>query len=131
MGEINMQSKSKTKKKSFISKDTVNWKLYLILLGACIFGTLAVLPYTLTLQGGLLENSTVPLYFILAAQIIQSIVLFSVTIFIGLLLSKKVGLELPILEGWLGGREVKKLFKIRTGNFNWARYPGQYHDNRN
>jgi len=115
MGEINMQSKSKTKKKSFISKDTVNWKLYLILLGACIFGTLAVLPYTLTLQGGLLENSTVPLYFILAAQIIQSIVLFSVTIFIGLLLSKKVGLELPILEGWLGGREVKNYLKSVLG----------------
>jgi hypothetical protein len=54
-----MQTKTKkTDGKNSISKNQlVNWKLYIILLIASIFGTIAVLPYTLTLQGGLLQNS--------------------------------------------------------------------------
>ncbi len=82
-------------------------KLFLILLIACIFGVILVLPYTVTIQGELLQNLPVPLYVVLAAQLIQSIVLFAVAIIVGLRLAKKVGLGLPILEGWLEGREVK------------------------
>ncbi|AGB50338.1 CAAX amino terminal protease family [Methanomethylovorans hollandica DSM 15978] len=90
-------------------------KLFLILLIACIFGTIAVLPYTLTLQGELLQNLPVPLYVLLAAQLIQSIVLFGIAIFVGLHLAKKVGLGLPILEGWLEGREVKSYLRSILG----------------
>lgn len=111
-----MHNKSRmTKEKKFTFKDIINWKLFLILLGASIFGILAVLPYTLTLQGGVLQNLPVPLYVLLAAQTIQNIVLFTVTIFIGLYLSKKVGLGLPILEGWLEGRDVKNYLKSILG----------------
>ena len=92
-----------------------DWKLFLILLIACIFGTIAVLPYTLTFQGELLQNLPVPLYVLLAAQLIQAIVLFGIAIFIGLRFSKKVGLGLPILEGWLEGREVKTYLKSILG----------------
>lgn len=82
-------------------------KLFLILLITCIFGTIAVLPYTLTLQGELLQNLPVPLNVLLAAQLIQSVVLFGLAIFVGLHLARKVGLGLPILERSLEGREVK------------------------
>ncbi|BDZ69098.1 CPBP family intramembrane glutamic endopeptidase [Methanobacterium ferruginis] len=110
-----MQIKNKkTDGKNSITK-TVSWKLFTILLIASIFGTIAVLPYTLTLQGGLLQNSSIPLSVIMTAQLIQSIVLFVVVIFIGLYLAKKVGLELPILEGWLEGREVKSYLKSILG----------------
>jgi hypothetical protein len=90
-------------------------KLFLILLIACIFGTIAVLPYTLTLQGELLQNLPVPLYVLLAAQLVQAIVLFGVATFVGLHLARKVGLGLPILEGWLEGREVKSYLKSILG----------------
>ncbi len=90
-------------------------KLFTILLIACIFGTIAVLPYTLTLQGELLQNLPVPLYVLLAAQLIQSVVLFGVAIFVGLHLARKVGLGLPILEGWLEGREVKSYLRSILG----------------
>ncbi|WP_370573226.1 CPBP family intramembrane glutamic endopeptidase [Methanomethylovorans sp.] len=90
-------------------------KLFLILLIACIFGTIAVLPYTLTLQGELLQNLPVPLYVLLAAQLIQAIVLFGVAIFVGLYFAKKVGLGLPILGGWLEGRVVKSYLKSILG----------------
>ncbi|MGD9778991.1 CPBP family intramembrane glutamic endopeptidase [Methanomethylovorans sp.] len=90
-------------------------KLVLILLIACIFGTIAVLPYTLTLQGELLQNLPVPLYVLLAAQLVQAIILFGVATFVGLHLARKVGLGLPILEGWLEGREVKSYLKSILG----------------
>lgn len=92
-----------------------NWKLFIILLIASIFGVIAVLPYTFTLQGGLPQNLPVPLYVLLLAQIIQNAVIFGVAIFIGLRLAKKVGLGLPVLEGWLDGKEVKSSLKSILG----------------
>ena len=91
-----------------------NWKLFIILLIASILGVIAVFPYTLTLQGGLTQLP-VPLYVLLTAQIIQSTIIFAVAIFIGLNLAKKVGLDLPILEGWLEGKEVKSYLKSILG----------------
>lgn len=89
----------------------INWKLFIILLIASIFGIIAVFPYTLTLEGSVLQNLPVPLYVLLTGQIIQNTLLFGIAIFIGLLLAKKVGLGLPVLEGWLEGREVKSYLK--------------------
>jgi membrane protease YdiL (CAAX protease family) len=85
----------------------INWKLFIILLIASIFGIIAVFPYTLTIQGNLLQNLNVPLYVLLTGQIIQGTVMFAIAIFIGLILAKKVGFGLPILEGWLEGKPVK------------------------
>lgn len=90
-----------------------NWKLFIILLIASIFGVITIIPYSLTLQGGLPQN--LPLYVILTATIIQNAVIFAVAIFIGLNLAKRVGLGLPILEGWLEGREVKSYLKSILG----------------
>ena len=85
----------------------LKWKLFIILLIASILGILAVLPYSLTLQGGLPQNLPVPFYVIVLSSVIQNAVLFAVAIFIGLTLYKKVGLGLPIIEGWLEGKPVK------------------------
>lgn len=91
-----------------------NWKLFIILLIASIFGTIAVFPYTLTLEN-VLQNLQVPLYLFLTGQIIQTTIMFAFVIFIGLFLAKKVGLGLPVLEGWLEGREVKSYLKSILG----------------
>ena len=92
-----------------------NWKLFIILLIASIFGIIAVFPYTLTIQGSLLQNLSVPLYVLLTGQIIQNTIMFAFIIFIGLILAKKVGFGLPILESWLEGREVKSYLKSILG----------------
>jgi hypothetical protein len=92
-----------------------NWKLFIILLIASIFGVITIIPYSLTLQGGLPPNLPVPLYVILTSSIIQNAVIFAIALFIGLNLAKKVGLGLPILEGWLEGREVKSYLKSILG----------------
>lgn len=90
-----------------------NWKLFIILLIASIFGVITIIPYSLTLQGVLLNLP--PLYVLLTATIIQNAVIFAIPIFIGLNLAKKVGLGLPILEGWLEGKEVKNYLKSILG----------------
>lgn len=90
-------------------------KLFLILWMASIFGIIAILPYVFTLQGSLLGNSPIPLYLLIAGQIIQNALIFAIAIFIGLKLAKKVGLGLPILEGWLEGREIKNDLKSILG----------------
>lgn len=108
-----MEIKTKKTKGNFISKN-VNWKLYITLLIASIFGAIAIWPYTFTSMD-LLQNLQVPLYVFLAGQIIQTIIMYAIIILIGLYLAKKVGLGLPILEGWLEGREVKNYLKSILG----------------
>ena len=87
------------------------WKLFITLLSLSIFGWFAVIPYTLTLEGALLQNLPVPIYVLLGGQFIQSLIIFVVAIFVGLSLVKRVGLEIPILEGWLEGKPVMDYLK--------------------
>ncbi len=104
-------------------KININWKLFVILLITTVITTLLVLPYTLALSPALAEVFTP---FVLIAQLIQTLVIFSIAIFIGLLLVKRVGFNLPILEGWLEGKEVgtylKSILGISIGLGNFSRY---------
>jgi membrane protease YdiL (CAAX protease family) len=90
----------------------INWKLFVILLMGCIVSAVLVLPYTLALSPGLASVFT-PI--VLFAQIIQTLVIFSVAISLGLILAKSVGFSLPVLEGWLEGREVGIYFRSILG----------------
>lgn len=85
-----------------------NWKVFMALWIASILGTLAVLPYALTLQASVLEKITtaVPLSVIIAAQVIQSVVLFGIATSLGLLLAKRIGLGTPLLERFFAGQKV-------------------------
>lgn len=69
-------------------KTIVNWRLFRRLLGACVVTTFLVLPYTLALSPAIAKIFT-PL--VLAVQVIQATIIFAISIFLGLLLSKKVG----------------------------------------
>ncbi|WP_414469287.1 CPBP family glutamic-type intramembrane protease [Methanobacterium sp. ACI-7] len=88
----------------------LKWKLFIILLVASIFGWFAVLPYTITLQSSVFQNLPVPISVLLAVQFIQSLIIFVIAIYAGLYFAKKVGLGLPIIEGWLEGKPVKDYF---------------------
>lgn len=96
-------------------KKPINWKLFFILLGASIFGVIAVIPYTLTLQADLLKELPIPLHILLPLQLLQNAVMFAAFIFIGLYLAREVGLGIPILEGWLEGKKVKAYLKSILG----------------
>lgn len=99
-------------------KNIINWKLFFILLAACTASTLLVLPYTFSLSPALrqLMSSAV-----LAAAVIQSLVLFSVAIFFGLLLAKRVGFGLPVLERALIGEDWRGYLKgILWKSIGWG-----------
>ncbi|MEN4006647.1 MAG: CPBP family intramembrane glutamic endopeptidase [Methanobacteriaceae archaeon] len=94
-------------------KEPINWKLFWILLGACVFSVIAIIPYTLTLQAQLrlLEELPVPSHILLPIQILENAIMFAIAIFVGLYLAKKVGLGAPILESWLEGKETRGYLK--------------------
>jgi membrane protease YdiL (CAAX protease family) len=69
-----------------------------------------VFPYILTLQGDILRQLGVSIPLLFVAQLVQSAILFSVTIFVGLLLSQKIGFTLPLLSALVQKTEYKKVF---------------------
>jgi membrane protease YdiL (CAAX protease family) len=80
-------------------KKIINWKMFFILLTSCVIAALLVIPYSLTLTQAPAEISLKNLLLIA----VQNLILFMTAIFLGLLLSKRVGLGLPLLEGALEG----------------------------
>lgn len=90
----------------------INWKLFFILLIASFIASILVLPYTLSISPAIAAVFTTR---VLIAQFIQTIIEFSIAIFIGLYLAKRVGFGLPVLEGWLEGKEVGGYLKSILG----------------
>ncbi len=86
------------------------WKEFLILLAATVLSIIAIMPYALTLQAGLLKQIVLPmpLWELLALQMVENTLLFAVMIAAGLYLGRKVGLGMPILEGALEGKDVSR-----------------------
>jgi membrane protease YdiL (CAAX protease family) len=76
-------------------KKQINWKLFFILLGASEVTAFMALPYTLALSPEVAKIFTPT---VMMAQMIQSLILFSIAIFFGLKLGKQVGFGQPILE---------------------------------
>jgi membrane protease YdiL (CAAX protease family) len=98
-----------------MTKITISWKLYFILLTAGIISIIASLPYAFTLAGDTLKQVTIPLPILIAISVVQSSVFFAIALFLGLKLSKKIGLGLPIIEDYLLNKDmqsdVKSIFK--------------------
>jgi len=94
-------------------KININWKLFFLLLIGGVLGTLAVLPFALTLQADLIKELPITLPVFVILQIVQTTILLAITTFIGLTLSKKVGFKIPILEAIIDKNPVSDLL-IRT-----------------
>lgn len=93
-------------------RNAINWKLFIILLLACVVSSLMALPYALTLVA---KAGFVITPVLIIAQIIQAVVLFSIVIFLGLFLAKRVGFGLPILEGLLRGENQRDRIRSILG----------------
>ena len=94
-------------------KKSFSWKIFFILLAASIVGVVAVLPYSLAIQGSQLSelNLPIPAWLLILLQIIQNAVLFSVVLLVGLFAANRVGLGLPVLEAKLKGEAVGQKIK--------------------
>ncbi len=78
----------------------MNWKLFCAVWAAALFGAVAVIPLSLTLQGDLLQSAEIPfpLPVLLLISLLQSAVMLAVVTFVGLKLAPRVALQLPLFE---------------------------------
>ncbi|NTW12651.1 MAG: CPBP family intramembrane metalloprotease [Anaerolineales bacterium] len=85
-----------------------NWKVFFILWIAAVFGVVAIIPYTLTLQGVTSQSVglPMPLPLLLTIQILQNAVMFGILTALGLFFANRIGLGAPILEARLRGESV-------------------------
>ena len=87
-------------------KRIINWKQYFILLSLSVLSIIAILPYALTLQANLLQSLPIPLPLVLFLSVLQSTIIFAVLIFIGLKLSKKLGLKIPLIDSFISKEKI-------------------------
>ena len=92
-------------------KSIINWRIFFILLGLSLFSVSSIFPYIISIQGDLLKQSDIPISIILLVQLFQSAIIFSIAIFLGLKLAKKVNFQLPLLEALVMRKDYKKKFK--------------------
>ena len=98
-----------------VKNSVINWKVFWILFGASIFGTIAVMPFALTLQSDLLKEIPFPMPIVMLLSIVQTGIMFFVLVLVGLFFSKKIGFGAPLLERWTQKKEVKTYFKSILG----------------
>lgn len=89
--------------------------MFTILLGLSIFSVICIIPYVLTIQGEVIKEAGIPLEYLFVAQFIQSVILFSVAIILGLFFSKKVGFTLPLIETLIEKGNYKIILKNILG----------------
>lgn len=100
---------------------TKKWQLFAILLGLSMLSVLAVFPYVISLQGELLRQAPISLPALIAVQLIQSAILFSIAIFVGLTHAPKIQFQLPILEALLDRKNYKaRLREIAFSSILWG-----------
>jgi membrane protease YdiL (CAAX protease family) len=92
-------------------KSVINWRIFIILLGLSLLSVLAVFPYVLTLQADILKSLAIPVTTLFLAQLLQSLILFSIAIFVGLFLKPKINFHLPLLEAIVTHQNYPKIVK--------------------
>jgi membrane protease YdiL (CAAX protease family) len=93
-------------------KNRIKWKIFSILLAASVVTSLSVLPFVLGLHPDIAQLLTPT---ILLAQVIQTAIVFSIAIFVGLYLADRVGFGLPVLEATLAGKKPSGNLEIIFG----------------
>lgn len=92
-------------------KKIIKWKYFFILLAGCLLGIVAIFPYLLAVQKDLLRSIPIPLNLFIGIQIIQSLILFLIALFVGLLLAPKVGFTFPLLEAIVSKSNVSAVLR--------------------
>jgi hypothetical protein len=81
------------------------WKIFWLLLFACILGMAGVLPLVFALYRKIIAVGPLPmpLPILITVQLMQSALLFAALIAVGLHLARKTGIETPIMQRWFYG----------------------------
>jgi membrane protease YdiL (CAAX protease family) len=84
---------------------TVNWRVFSVLFVAGLLGVIAVLPFAFDLVGGLPINrrADIPMPLVVTLALLQNGILLAAAILIGMRLSERVGLQMPLVQAWARG----------------------------
>ena len=89
---------------------TINWKAFSLLLGAGLVGVLSVLPLVFDMLRshafGPAPVPDIPLPLVAALSLLQNGVLLAVVIAIGMVLSTRIGLQMPLISAWTQGERA-------------------------
>lgn len=82
------------------------WRIFWLLLFLSILGVAAVLPYIFAIFPKIIASAPLPMSLPVAilVQLMESALMFAGLIALGLLLARKVAIELPLLQWWLYGK---------------------------
>ncbi len=87
------------------------WRLFWLLLAATILSTLAILPMASEMVGAALANvelPNIPLPLLILIGVVQNLALLALFVWLGLKLSRRLGLGAPLLESWVYGKTPPK-----------------------
>ncbi|WP_088893475.1 CPBP family glutamic-type intramembrane protease [Leptolyngbya ohadii] len=101
----------------------MNRPIFLTLWLAGIFGSIALIPYALTLQGAKLGTIQLPfsLPVVLALQIGQSAIVLAIAIAAGLFFANRTGLGTPVLSAWFEGEAIgERVRKFLVPAIGWG-----------
>lgn len=86
---------------------TINWKAFAVLLTAGLLGVLAVLPLVFDMLRshafGPEPAPDIPLPLVVGLSLLQNGILLAVVIAIGMILSSRIGLRMPLISTWTRG----------------------------
>src|SRR6188472_3909257 len=83
------------------------WRLFWLLLIAGILSALAIAPLAWDMLGAVLskmERPSIPLPLLILVGVVQNLALFALIVWLGLKLSRSLGLGAPLLESWVTGK---------------------------
>ena len=93
------------------------WRLFWLLFTAGILGALAISPLAWEMLGGVLskmERPSIPLPLLILVGVVQNLALFALVVWLGLKLSRSLGLGAPLLESWVTGKSESKFSLARS-----------------
>jgi membrane protease YdiL (CAAX protease family) len=98
------------------------WRLFWLLLAAAILSALSVAPMAADMLAPMLskvEVPNIPLPLLVAVGIVQNLSILALIVWLGLKLSRSLGLGAPLLENWVGAtpaRPQTESYKRIVGN---------------
>lgn len=87
------------------------WRLFWLLLTASVLSVLAILPIASDLAGATLaklELPPVPIPLLVLVGVVQNLAILALVVWLGLKLSRRLGLGTPLLESWIYGKTDSK-----------------------
>ena len=93
------------------------WCLFWLLFTAGILAALAILPLAWDMLGPVLskmERPNIPLPLLILVGAVQNLALFALVVWLGLKLSRSLGLGAPLLESWVTGKSESKSSLARS-----------------